>query len=441
MYVTRNRAKYERHKPDMWLMLAAFSLCVIGLIMVYSASQYEGLQRFSNVTYLASKQFLWFVIAMVSFSAASMVDGRWVKRYPYAMGVTACIILLGVHIFAERTLGASSRFRVGGMSIQPSEFAKLLILMFWAATLSQVKAWNQFFRSAKDAAPLALVGLCLLLVFKEPDMGGASILGCMVLALWYLKGMPLPVLGGIIGTGGVLGYAYAMSNPYQAARITAFLDPWSHKLGKGYNAVQSMMAFANGGFSGVGLGNGAQKFEYLPEQHADFIYSVIGEEFGLIGAAVVAGLFIVILYRGMAIAARQQDEFSTYLSTGIVCALVGQGLLNMLVAVSAVPTTGLTMPFVSYGGSSMVVSAIMIGMLVKLSACRKEGATTCEERAEEREALPRFVVPQPPALKARKTAPADTTQTATAKRTKGVKAVAQTGAGSRGNRWASLPRY
>lgn len=447
MHLSRNKARYERHRPDMWLIFASFTLSVTGVVMVYSASQYEGLTEFSNLTYLASKQLLWFGIATAGFMAAAFFDSRWVKKYTPHLGIVAIVILALVHVMSEKTLGANSRFRVGGVSIQPSEFAKLLVLLYWASVLSQVKTWNQFFRSGKDAVPLGVVGLSLLLVLKEPDMGGCSVLTFMVLSLWYLKGLPLSRLAVMMGAGALVFVKMVVSSPYQWARITAWLDPWAHQLGKGYNVIQSMMAFANGGMMGVGLGQSAQKFDYLPEQHADFIYSVIGEEFGMLGALLVAVLFLVILIRGFQIARRQQEEFTYYLATGIVTVLVGQALLNMLVAVSALPATGLTLPFVSYGGSSLVASAIMVGMLVKLSACRVSLKGALEKEQEQEILSSTISRPERPEEIAMKKKPKAMSpgRPVTVPALKGKPKVevnhAASGAGGRGDRRASLPRY
>ncbi len=456
-------SRHDRHPPDMGLLVCVFALCTIGIIMVYSASQYEGLRQFASTQYLAGKQIKWFFLSMAAFVAASVIDGRVVKKYPYALAGAALVLLLLVQVFSEKTLGANSRFRMGGMSLQPSEFAKVFMVLFWSAALASLKEWKDLFKSPKDFAPAAVMGLCILLVFKEPDMGGASVLVFMALSLLYIKGLPVRFL---MGAGSLLGVAFwaaVITRPYRMARILAFLNPEADPLGKGYNALQSMMSFASGGLMGAGLGNGKQKFDYLPEQHADFIYSVIGEEWGLLGAGLVAFLFLMILWRGMAIARRQQDEFSHLLATGIVALLVGQGLLNMLVAVSAVPATGLTLPFVSYGGSSLMASAIMAGMLVKLSSCRVTGVMQSQEPMDDViplvrdtapdaiRARPRPTRPEPvqgttprlaPSTEAPVRKPRPTPAAATVARSRReVSRVAQTGAGGRGNRRSSLPRY
>ncbi len=442
MRPTASTTRHDRHPPDMWLLVCVFTLATLGVVMVYSASQYEGLRQFSNTGYLAQKQIIWFFVSLVGFAVASLVDWRWVKRSPYVAGGAALVLLALVHVFSERTLGATSRFRIGPMSVQPSEFAKLLLLLFWAAVLSKRKNWDDVLKSGKDVLPLVLLTACLGLIVKEPDVGGASIMAFMIVALWYLKGLPMMGLGALAGSGAMALVAMIVARPYRLSRIEAFLDPWSAPLDKGYNAIQSMLAFASGGITGVGLGNSRQKFDYLPEQHADFIYSVVGEEFGLLGAMAIAFLFAVILWRGMAIARKQEDEFHQLLASGIVCLLVGQGLINMLVAVSALPATGLTLPFVSYGGSSLLVSAIMAGILVNLSSCKMVQAPVVESMPEPIRRKPVPVKDKP----SRQVALAPrfgATVERPAPKAKGreVSRGAAIGTGGRGNGWASLPRY
>ena len=262
--------------------------------------------------------------------------------------------------------GSRSWFGIGGLGIQPSEFAKLGLIIFTAKYLANnQKNMNDV---KKGAIPIFLViGVFFLLIMLEPDFGTAMVMALTLIALIFISGLPFSffIKLGILGLGGIV--ALIIAAPYRMARIVSFLNPWSDPLGSGYQIIQSLYAIGPGGLLGQGFLNSRQKHFYLPEPQTDFIFSIISEEFGFLGVLIVCGFFFFIFYRMLRIALRSSDLFCKYLAFGLAFGILIQAVLNLAVVVGLIPVTGVTLPFFSYGGSSLLMSMISVGLVLNIS--------------------------------------------------------------------------
>ena len=265
--------------------------------------------------------------------------------------------------------GSRSWFGIGSLGIQPSEFAKLGLIIFTSKYLSNS---NRFLKSYKEGV-FPILGITLLffgLIMLQPDLGTGMILVVSIIALLFIAGVNMKFfIGmGILGAIGVV--ILIVIAPYRMDRITSFIDPWSDALGTGFQIIQSLYAIGPGGLLGTGFLNSVQKHFYLPEPQTDFIFSIIAEEFGVVGAFIVVGLFSIIFWRGIKIATNTKDTFSKYLSFGMIFQMIFQALMNLMVVIGMIPVTGVTLPFLSYGGSSLLISMISIGILLNIARNR-----------------------------------------------------------------------
>ena len=262
--------------------------------------------------------------------------------------------------------GSRSWFGIASFGIQPSEAAKLGLIIFTSKYLSKS---NKFLKSYKEGV-FPILGITFLffgLIMLEPDLGTGVILVVAITALLFISGVNMKFFYGL-GLLGVIGLvALIVIAPYRMDRITAFINPWKDASGTGFQIIQSLYAIGPGGLLGTGFLNSIQKHFYLPEPQTDFIFSIIAEEFGVVGAFIVVGLFSLILYRGIKIALNSKDLFAKYLSLGIIFQLIFQALMNLMVVIGLIPVTGVTLPFLSYGGSSLLVSMVSIGILLNIS--------------------------------------------------------------------------
>jgi cell division protein FtsW len=275
------------------------------------------------------------------------------------------LLVLAPGIGAERG-GAQRWIALGGLTVQPSEFVKLGAVLFLARWISRHRDVMHEFGSGVLPA-LLCVGVCSALILVQPDFGTAVILGLLVLLMLYVGGArPAHVLGLVLCGAVGMGIAVQVA-PYRMRRLLAFLDPWQHSQDAGFQLVQSLIAFGSGGLSGVGLGQSKQKLLFLPEAHTDFIFALVGEELGLIGAVTVLALFVVVAVRGFRIAARHPDSFASLLAFGLTAVLILSAVVNVGVVLGMLPTKGLPLPFLSYGGSALMASMVEVGLLAALS--------------------------------------------------------------------------
>ena len=355
-------------KSDKVLFLATLMLVCVSVVMVYSASAVLAMGRFQQPPwFFLLKQVIWAVLGIGLLAAAMRVDYRLLRR-PLVIraGLAISVAALIVVFFGPAINGTRRWFSIGGIGIQPSELAKVAVIVFTAAILE--RRMEKMDRVAHALAPVVLVtGLVCGLIVLEPDFGTAFTLLMIVGAMVFAAGLPYRHLAGLTVFLVPLLFAVLLSAPYRVQRVLAFLDPWADPQGAGYQVIQSQIAVGTGGLLGQGLMAGVQKLFYLPHPHTDFIYAVIAEEAGLLGALVVLLCFGVILWRGLDIAASAPDRFGAFLALGITMMVTFQAFFNISVVLGLLPTKGIPLPFVSAGGSSLLINLLAMGILLNVS--------------------------------------------------------------------------
>ena len=365
----RSGVQRERHPPSYPLLVAVIGLVAAGVVMVYSASSVRAYIASDDPAMYGMQQLVFAGIGLTAMYLFSRVDFRWF-RYLAIVGYLATLALLAaVLVPGIGTEVAGSRRWiflpvVGGF--QPAELAKLAIVLYLAHWLDRRGAAAKSFWNGLVPFVL-LVAPGFLLIALEPDLGTAGVYVAATVAVFFMAGANLVYLAAI-GTAVVASVsAMIAATPYQLQRVDGFLDPFRDPLHSGYNAVQALMALALGGITGLGLGASRQKFMYLPAPSTDFIFAIIGEEWGLIGTLVIVGLFLVVAYQGFKIAITAPDTFSGLLACGITTWLVVQAFINMAVVTALAPVTGIPLPFISYGGSALTINLVAVGILLSIS--------------------------------------------------------------------------
>ncbi len=354
---------------DVPLVSVTLALVFTGLVMVYSSSSIMADHRFGNQYHFLQRQAVAAVAGLIALGVMSRVRYRFLEKIAIPLLAVSVLLLVVVLIpgIGARVGGARRWIPLPGFSVQPAEIAKLALVIFGARLLARMGDRVRDFTTG--FLPLTLVGLLLAgLLLLQPDFGSAVTILALVAVLLFVAGTRLAYLGtgALLAVPGIVGLAVA--SPYRLTRLLSFLDPWSARSGTGYQIVQSFLAFGSGGLTGVGLGDGRQKLMYLPEAHTDFVFSVIGEELGLVGVAMIVALYAVLLWRGIGIAVRAEDPFGAFVAVGITSLLALQAIINMSVVTGMLPTKGLTLPLVSYGGSSTIVCMAGIGVLLAIGA-------------------------------------------------------------------------
>jgi len=355
----------------MLLFATVAVLVAIGLIMIYSASSATAYATFRDTAYYVKRQALWLVVALGAAALAYRIDYRKLKSIAPALAGTAFVLLLAVLIphVGSMSGGARRWLGAGAISFQPSEFAKLALVIFVAAKLS---ALGEDVRSlVRGVAPLLLVTAILaMLILLEPDMGTASILVFTAFAMLFCAGARIEHLA-LAALAMLPAIAFEIGrSAYKRARIFAFLHPWKDPQDTGFHIVQSLLALGSGGIFGLGLGASRQKFFYLPEQYTDFIYAILGEELGMLGALTVLGLFVFFAFRAVRIALAAPDRFGMFLALGCTFLIVIQAFINIGVVTASWPVTGVPLPFVSFGGTSLVVSLVCVALIINIGRYR-----------------------------------------------------------------------
>ena len=355
-------------KSDKVLFLATLMLVCVSVVMVYSASAVLAMGRFQQPPwFFLLKQVIWAVLGIGLLAAAMRVDYRLLRR-PLVIraGLAISVAALIVVFFGPAINGTRRWFSIGGVGIQPSEFAKVAVIVFTAAVLE--RRMEKMDGVAHALAPVVLVtGLVCGLIVLEPDFGTAFTLLAIVGMMVFAAGLPYRHVAGLTLALVPLLFAVMVSAPYRVQRLLAFLDPWADPYGHGYQVIQSQIAVGTGGVLGHGLMAGVQKLFYLPHPHTDFIYAVIAEETGLVGASVVLLCFGVILWRGLATATAAPDGFGAFLALGITMMVTFQAFFNISVVLGLLPTKGIPLPFVSAGGSSLLINLLAMGVLLNVS--------------------------------------------------------------------------
>src|SRR5271169_4273969 len=353
-------------ESDKVLFAAVVVLVLFGAVMVFSASAVLAADRYGSSYYFLTRQVIWAGIGLAAMVAIMNVDYRRLANPPVIFTALAVQLILLVAVFlAGRSHNAHRWFHLGPATFQPAEFSKIVLVAFLAYFLDlrrqAVNDWKH------TLAPIALVtGMSIALVLMEPDLGTALALAFIVATMLFAAGLRLSYFAyGLLAAIPAL-YILTFHVAYRYKRLLAFLDPYADPRGKGFQIIQSIIAVGTGGIDGVGLMEGKQKLFFLPEPHTDFIYAVIGEELGLVGAVAVVALFAVILWRGLRAAANCSTEFGRLLATGLTVMVVGQALVNISVVLGLMPTKGIPLPLISYGGSSLLMNLFAVGILLNI---------------------------------------------------------------------------
>ncbi|RFU68767.1 stage V sporulation protein E [Bacillus sp. V59.32b] len=358
----------KKSHPDLILIIVTLTLLSIGLIMVYSASAIWADYKFSDSFFFAKRQMLFAGVGIAAMFFIMNID-YWTWRTWAKVLVIVCFILLVAVLIPgiglERN-GSRSWIGVGAFSIQPSEFMKIAMIVFLAKYLSERQKLITSFK--KGLLPsLSLVFLAFGMIMLQPDLGTGTVMvgTCIVMIfisgarIWHFAGL------GLLGVAGFVGLI--LSAPYRIQRITSFLDPWQDPQNSGFQIIQSLFAIGPGGLFGLGLGQSRQKFFYLPEPQTDFIFAILSEELGFIGGSLVILLFALLLWRGIRIALGAPDLYGSFLAVGIIAMVAIQVMINIGVVTGLMPVTGITLPFLSYGGSSLTLMLMAIGVLLNIS--------------------------------------------------------------------------
>jgi cell division protein FtsW len=360
---------YRKFSYDFRLFFPMLVLVGIGIVMVYSASSAIAIKKYGNDLYFLIKQSGVAVIGLIAMMIFRKIPYVFYRKYAYLFLIVALGFLLAVKFssLGIKVNGAQRWMQIGGLRFQPSEFARISLVIFMAYSLT--KKHDRIGSFFIGFVPhVFFLGIFAGLIALQPDFGSVVILAAITWVMMFVAGVRVTYLVTSVGALLPFAYVYMMSAAYRTERVLAFLHPWEHASDQAYQIVHSLMAFGTGGIWGAGIGKGLQKLFYLPEPHTDFIFSVIGEELGLVGVLCVLFLYVLILWSGLSIAKNTYDLFGSYLAMGITAALGLQVCINLGVSLGLVPTKGLPLPFLSYGGTSLLVSMISIGILMNIGS-------------------------------------------------------------------------
>jgi cell division protein FtsW len=357
----------KKLSSDLTLFAVTAALLGLGLVMVWSASSVLAQERHGSAYYFLFKQVVWATLGLTVMVAALRIDYRKLRRPTVVYTVVAGTTLLLILVLFLRPVNETHRWiRLGSLSFQPAEMAKLAVILFLAYHIERRgERVNEFLPALFPA--LLLLGWFAFLVYIQPDLGSAATLVLTGGVMLFLAGVRLRYFAALAVPGLGLLYHLVMGAAYRRDRIEAFLNPWSDARGTGYQIIQSLIAVGTGGVSGVGLMEGRQKLFYLPYPYSDFIYAVIGEELGLLGAAAVVAAFVLVLWRGLRAAWKAPDAFGTFLAAGLTVGIVLQAFINISVVLGLLPTKGIPLPFISAGGSSLVFTLLAVGLVLNVS--------------------------------------------------------------------------
>ena len=354
--------------PDLPLFGVVVALVCVGVVMVYSASAIVAADRFHDPFFFLKKQLFWAVLGFGCLWGGMLLDYRWLERLVMPLlGLSfALLVLVLVPPFGQSINGTRRWFHLGPVSFQPVELAKFSLVLYLASFLTRRQ--EIIARFTEGLLPILLVaGSMAALTLLEPDLGNGLALIILTLAMAYLAGARVRHMVAIAGCALPAVIALIAMKPYRWRRMVAFMNPWDDPQGSGFQIIQSFLAMGSGGWFGLGLGESKQKLFYLPEPYTDFIFAIIGEELGLAGAALVVGLFAVLIWRGLRIGLRAPDAFGSYLALGLTIMLATQTVVNLGVVTGALPTKGLPLPFVSFGGSALLMTMFSAGVLLNIS--------------------------------------------------------------------------
>jgi len=353
---------------DLWLLGAILALNIFGLVMVYSTSSILAQEYFQNPYFFLKRHIIWLALGMSLMFSFMHIDHHRLRIFAFPLVLFSLLLLTSVFFFPE-VRGAHRWLRFGPIQFQPSELAKLSLVIYLAHLLDKRQKKLKYF--FKGIFPyLSIIGAVVGLVLLEPDFGGALSIALLAFVMLYTAGARLSYLLGTALLSAPLVLYFLASEEYRWQRLIAFLNPWQYAKSAGFQLVQSFLAFGSGGLFGVGLGMSHQKLFYLPDAHTDFIFSVIGEELGWVGVMAVIIIFGIFITRGILVAIFSPSKYSCYLALGLTAMIGLSAVVNMAVVTGLLPTKGLVLPFLSYGGSSLVINLLACGILLNISAKR-----------------------------------------------------------------------
>lgn len=349
---------------DSTLTFIVLFLIIIGFLAIFSAGAPKCIMQGTHSTFFVLRQFIWFILGCIAMFFLSHVNYKILNRLSLPFAWIIILLLIGVHFWGVTVNGAQRWLAIGPIQFQPSEASKLAVIMLLASAFSKdVNLLNT--KLYKYFIPILIM---IALIFKQPNLSMVLILLMSSMFMYFAAGGSIKVIISAVAAG-IFGLSFAIQS-FQKQRIMIWLNPESDPYGAGYNIIQSMLAFVAGGFFGEGYGNSRQKLGWLPEGHTDFIYAVFGEEFGFLGCVLIIGLFLAFLQRGLLVSAKCEDIFGKLLSAGITVSICLQAFINISVASSMLPATGVPLPFISYGGTSLFITMCMIGILLNVSKKR-----------------------------------------------------------------------
>ena len=351
------------------LTIITMVLVFLGLIMILSSSMVSSLTSNGSSFFFLKKQLMWVVIGLAGFVVFMRLDYRKFRGMGYLLVPLVLLLLAAVLVpGVGTTVGGSSRWLgFGPLTFQPSEFAKLALILFAADVLSRKKevTLDNVWHTMLPIVPV--MGGMALLVILQPDLGTTLMIGAIGLGMLFVAGAPLRYVLPLGGVALAMATVASLAAPYRRARVMAFLDPWADPLNTGYQTIQGLIALGSGGWFGVGLGASRQKWNYIPNAHTDYIFSILGEEMGLFGTFVVLGMFAALAYLGIRTARKAPDRFGMFLAAGITIVISFQAVVNIGAVTATLPITGVPLPLVSFGGSSLVITLISMGVLTNIA--------------------------------------------------------------------------
>jgi len=366
MKVIRSKRKKKMGEIDYGIFYTVALLLTIGVVMVYSASSYYAMFINKDSMYYLKRQLGSAVIGVGAMAFTMCIDYHKLKKYTIAIMIVSIPLLIAVFFF-EGVNGAQRWIYIGPLSFQPSELAKYVVVLFMAMSL-EIKGEGVKSFNTGIVPYLVISGFYAALVLAEKNLSIASVIMIVTFIILFAAGGKIKHLFGIVAPAMVAAVAaFTILEPYRMKRLLNFTNPWKDPIGDGYQLIQSFYALGAGGVTGLGLGQSRQKTLYMPEPHNDFIFSIIGEELGLIGCICIIILFIIFIWRGISVAMKARDSYGTLLAIGITSVIAVQSLINIAVVTGSMPVTGVPLPFISYGGTSLVINMMAIGILLNIS--------------------------------------------------------------------------
>lgn len=354
--------KLKLKPPDRWIVVTVILLSLFGILMVYDSSVAIAIRDFGNQYYYAREQAKWLIAGIVTLLIFSVVDYHsWYKlALPMLLGTLVLLVAVFFPGIGVKALGAHRWINFGFFILQPAELAKLTLVVY-------LSAWFTSREHGRFFSFVLLMAMVVGLVLIEPDLGTSIIIVSIAVILYFASGAPLVHFGVLLPILAVGVVGLAVISPYRMARLTTFLHPNQDTLGASYHIHQALLALGSGGWVGLGIGQSRQKYEYLPEANTDSIFAIIGEELGFIGSVAVILAFLFLIWRGFRVAKRAPDRFGTLIALGITVWIGVQTMINLSAMAALMPLTGVPLPFISYGGSSLIIMLAAVGMLLNVS--------------------------------------------------------------------------